>query len=60
MNAVDTNVLVYVVDAEEPVKQKKAIELLDGLAKASVQTVLLWQAAAELHAAVGSGGSDNA
>ena len=31
MNAVDTNVLVYFVDRDEPTKRAKAIELLAGL-----------------------------
>jgi predicted nucleic acid-binding protein len=47
MNAVDTNVLVYAIDHDEPVKQAKAIELLDRLAQPSVQAVLMWQVAAE-------------
>jgi predicted nucleic acid-binding protein len=47
MNAVDTNVLVYHVDADEPAKRPQAIELLDRLGKAQVETVLLWQVAAE-------------
>ena len=32
MNAVDTNVLVYLVDADEPAKQAQARELMDRLA----------------------------
>ena len=47
MNAVDTNVLVYFVDRDEPAKRAKAIELLDGLVKEDVETILLWQVAAE-------------
>ena len=47
MNAVDTNVLVYSVDQDEPAKQAKAIELLDRLTQPPVETVLLWQAAGE-------------
>jgi predicted nucleic acid-binding protein len=47
MNAVDTNVFVYFIDQDEPSKRARAIELLDGLAKESVETVLLWQVAAE-------------
>ena len=47
MNAIDTNVLVYFVDRDEPVKRVQAIELLDGLGKEDVETVLLWQVAAE-------------
>jgi predicted nucleic acid-binding protein len=47
MNAVDTNVFVYFVDRDEPLKRAKAVELLDRLAKEDVETVLLWQVAAE-------------
>jgi predicted nucleic acid-binding protein len=47
MNAVDTNVLVYFVDRDEPVKRAKAIELLDTLVQKDVETILLWQVAAE-------------
>ena len=47
MNAVDTNVLVYYVDADEPAKRPKAIALLERLGKAQVETLLLWQVAAE-------------
>ena len=45
MNAVDTNVLVYFVDQDEPLKRGKAIELLDKLVPDDVETVLLWQVA---------------
>lgn len=47
MNAVDTNVLVYFVDEDEPDKRAKAMALLDDLAKEDVETVLLWQVGAE-------------
>jgi predicted nucleic acid-binding protein len=47
MNAVDTNVLVYHVDKEEPAKQAKATELLDRLGGEEAETVLLWQVAGE-------------
>ena len=47
MNAVDTNVLVYYVDADEPAKRPKAIELLERLGKAPDETLLLWQVAGE-------------
>ena len=33
---VDTNVLVYAYDRSEPVKQKRALEILDALAKAEI------------------------
>ena len=47
MNAVDTNVLVYLVDADEPAKQSQARELMDRLVVDESDTVLLWQAAVE-------------
>ncbi len=47
MNAVDTNVLVYVHDHREPVKQAAAKKLIDHLD----QGVLLWQVACEYVAA---------
>ncbi len=47
MNAVDTNVLVYFVDVDEPVKRAEAVEVLDRLVNEAVETVLLWQVAAE-------------
>src|SRR5688572_5266454 len=47
MNAVDTNVYVYTIDADEPAKQAKAIALLDRLALAQADTVILWQVAGE-------------
>jgi predicted HTH domain antitoxin len=48
MNAIDTNLYVYTLDANEPVKQMKAVELLDQLALAPLETVILWQVAREL------------
>lgn len=48
MNAVDTNVLVYSLDVDEPVKQAKAKALLLGLMGATPTTVLTWQVAGEL------------
>jgi predicted nucleic acid-binding protein len=47
MNAVDTNVFVYALDADEPAKQAKAVELFDRLMQPPVETVLLWQVASE-------------
>jgi len=47
MNAIDTNVLIYALDADEPVKQAKAQQLLDKLIAVRGETVLLWQVAAE-------------
>jgi predicted nucleic acid-binding protein len=47
MNAVDTNVYVYTLDADEPVKQARAISLLDDLSRQPDDTVLMWQTAGE-------------
>jgi predicted nucleic acid-binding protein len=47
MNAVDTNVYVYALDADEAVKQVKALELFDRLVLQSANTVLIWQVAGE-------------
>src|SRR5215475_13539883 len=47
MNAVDTNILVYAVDDNEPVKQGKAQTLIGQLVAGSTPTVLLWQVIAE-------------
>lgn len=47
MNAVDTNVLVYSLDADERAKQAQAIALLDKLSKRQAETVLIWQVASE-------------
>jgi len=47
MNAVDTNILVYFVDCDEPVKRVKAIELINRLIEEDAEAVLLWQVAAE-------------
>jgi predicted nucleic acid-binding protein len=48
MNAVDTNVLLYTVDRNEPAKQLKAQQLLQQLHAAGDPTVLLWQVLGEL------------
>ena len=47
MTAVDTNVLVYAIDVDEPVKQQKAEDLLSRLSQAPTQTLLLRQVVAE-------------
>jgi predicted nucleic acid-binding protein len=47
MNAVDTNVLIYAHDPRDPIKQNKAVELIDTLNDG----VLLWQVACEYVAA---------
>jgi predicted nucleic acid-binding protein len=48
MNAVDTNVLVYYLDDDEPVKQCKAVALLARLSSDPTPTILLWQVLGEL------------
>lgn len=47
MHAIDTNILVYAVDHDEPLKQQVAIQLLEQLSQPSRNTLLLWQVAAE-------------
>ena len=47
MNAVDTNILVYFVDRDEPVKRAKAVDLLENLVQEDTETILLWQVVAE-------------
>lgn len=47
MNAVDTNILVYAVDAAEPAKSMLAQELLANLASQTPSLVVPWQVAAE-------------
>jgi len=47
MNAVDTNILIYVHDPRDAVKQK----LADSLVRSLVDGVLLWQVACEFIAA---------
>ena len=46
MNAIDTNVLVYAIDLNEPAKQAQARALLRRLGPSST-AVLLWQVAGE-------------
>jgi predicted nucleic acid-binding protein len=48
MNAVDTNVFIYSLDASESLKQGKAHLLLDRLSQSPAETILLWQVAGEL------------
>jgi predicted nucleic acid-binding protein len=45
MNAVDTNVFVYALDVDEPIKQAKAQDLFQRLARTGDSTVLPWQVA---------------
>ena len=47
MNAIDTNVLVYAVDASEPHKSQLARALLLNLENSPTPFVLLWQVAGE-------------
>jgi len=48
MNAVDTNILVYRLDDDEPAKQAKAKVLIDRLVQQPTLTLLPWQVAGEL------------
>ena len=47
MNAIDTNVFVYLVDHTEPDKQQQAADLLRQARQDRGSTVLLWQVAGE-------------
>ncbi|QDT01198.1 PIN domain-containing protein [Adhaeretor mobilis] len=47
MNAIDTNILIYAVDTEEPEKSAKAIELLRRLSTEPVPLIVPWQVAVE-------------
>jgi predicted nucleic acid-binding protein len=47
MNAVDTNVLLYSLDRNEPAKQLKAQQLLLSLQQGAEPTLLLWQVLGE-------------
>jgi predicted nucleic acid-binding protein len=55
MNAVDTNVYVYALDADEAAKQAKAIELFDRLTLQRADTVLIWQVAVSSSTSCGNG-----
>lgn len=48
MIAIDTNVLLYSIDRNEPVKQVKAQQLLQQLNSAAEPTILLWQVLGEV------------
>jgi predicted nucleic acid-binding protein len=50
MNAVDTNVLLYLVDADEAQKQAKSHALMAALVTQGTGAILLWQVAVELAA----------
>jgi predicted nucleic acid-binding protein len=47
MNAIDTNVLVYAFDDQQPAKQAIAVALIDRLTQTPADTRLLWQVAGE-------------
>lgn len=47
MNAVDTNVVVYAFDTDEPIKQSKALDLLQRLGTQPTSCILVWQVMAE-------------
>src|SRR5262245_15125958 len=47
MNGVDTNILIYRLDRQEPVKRPKARALIRRLVRDPVSPVLLWQVAGE-------------
>lgn len=48
MNAVDTNILLYSIDRNEPTKQLKAQDLLQQLHAADEPAILLWQVLCEV------------
>ncbi len=47
MKAVDTNVLIYAIDAADPLKQQLAVELLDRLSLNPSECRIVWQVAVE-------------
>ena len=47
MNAVDTNILLYSIDQNEPAKQIAAQQLLQRLRSETQPTILLWQVLGE-------------
>jgi predicted nucleic acid-binding protein len=48
MNAVDTNILLYSLDRNDPQKQIKAQQLLQQLRQSAVPTFLMWQVLGEM------------
>lgn len=52
MNAIDTNVLIYSIDAGDAVKRRRAIELIESLN--NTNTIIPWQVACEVAAVLGS------
>jgi len=57
MKAIDTNVLVYSFDADDPVRQQQAIELIDQLSENPDDTILPWQVIVECLACLRRRGS---
>jgi predicted nucleic acid-binding protein len=47
MNAIDTNVFVYLFDVDEPTKRARADVCINKLVRSPEPTVLLWQVACE-------------
>jgi len=47
MNAIDTNVLVYSFDTDDPARQQQAVKLIDQLSANPDDTVLPWQVIVE-------------
>ncbi len=52
MNAIDTNVLIYSIDAQDSTKRHRAISLIESLSEA--ETVIPWQVACEVAAVIRS------
>lgn len=52
MHAVDTNVLIYSIDARDDAKRRRALELIEILPEA--ETVVPWQVACEVAAVIRS------
>lgn len=48
MNAIDTNVFVYALDATDPTKQTKAREFFRSVFASTESTLIPWQVAVEL------------
>jgi predicted nucleic acid-binding protein len=48
MSAIDTNVFIYALDVDEPLKQAKSLDLFERLTLAGGSSILPWQLAVEL------------
>lgn len=48
MNAIDTNVFAYALDATDPVKQARARAFIDGAFASAEPAIIPWQVAVEL------------